>query len=328
MLEKKFDGLMESFSITGNKIAVAVSGGADSTALSVLLSNWAKKNGKELIALIVNHNIRKEAEKEAELTSSRLTKLKIKNEILTFRGEKKQTGLMEFAREIRYQILISWCKKNKVKTLFVAHNMEDQAETILIRLGRGTGLSGLAGILPESEALGIKILRPLISVHRTEIEKLLKDKKIKWVDDPTNKKLEFKRNHLRFLFEYAGAEKDLLVERIADMAKHVQRARGFIDGETAKALKKTVNFSKGMAVLDLDIFRKTHKEIALRLLSEVLKTIGGKAETPRFDNLERLYNQMVIVGFKGATLSGVMLKPSKKLREAGKIIFEKERKRP
>ena len=137
--------------ITESVVAVGVSGGADSLALALML----KDAGKSVVALTVNHCLRKEAQAEAEYVASLMKKHGIEHHILLWNeGAKIAKGIEEAARVARYKLMFDYCKKHKIKVLATAHHMRDQAETFLLRLQRGSGLFGLSAMLPVTEREG------------------------------------------------------------------------------------------------------------------------------------------------------------------------------
>ncbi len=322
MLQEKLNKMLNR-KVTARKpkVAVAVSGGIDSMALALLAAAWTK----DVTALTVDHGIRKEAAEEAKQVAKWMKKLKIKHHILTNKKEKPKSDVMNYAREVRYSLLTDWCKKNKIDALLVAHNLEDQAETVLMRMERGSGVDGLSGIPPENTINGVRILRPLISISRKDLKKFLKEKKQKWIEDPTNKNTKYKRNKTReVLNAITDVEKDVLVKRFADIAGHMQRVKGFLETASDNAFKNSVVVEEKRFLLDGARFRSLHEEIALRLLTDLLVKAGKKGERPRFDNLKNLYENLMREDFKAATLAGCRVFASIKKRENGKIIFISE----
>ena len=147
--------------ITGDRVAVGVSGGADSLALVFLLDEILRPQGRRVIALTVDHGLREESSAEADYVSQLMAKYGIEHHILVWQGKKPSTGIEEAAREARYALLCGWCQAHEVETLCVAHHQQDQAETFLIRLQRGSGLTGLCGMSELSRRDGLKIVRQI-----------------------------------------------------------------------------------------------------------------------------------------------------------------------
>ena len=128
----------------GLTIAVAVSGGADSLALTFLLKEWCADNATHLVALTVDHRLRQDSTQEAQALHTLLTSHGIDHHILTWDGSKPTAALQEKARLKRYELLESWCQKHNVPYLFLGHHTGDQSETYCMRLRRHSGLLGLA----------------------------------------------------------------------------------------------------------------------------------------------------------------------------------------
>lgn len=284
---------LETYKIKG-KIACAVSGGIDSLALAYLLRE------QDIVALIVDHGLRKESEVEAKRTSALLNDLGIENTILKKKNSIK-SNLQEEARKLRYGLLIDYCKKHKIKYLATAHHAEDNAETFLLRLSRGSGLDGLTAIAPISEMDGIKIIRPVLSFKKTDLKKLLVKNKIKWVEDPTNKTDKYKRNQLRqALSKLEDAE--LITQRINDAATNLIRVRDYIEIEALNAYKSTISEN----TIDLKKLAKLHDEIAYRVLVKVIMDISGAEKKPRFEKLKRLKTDLI--AGKTRTLNGLIFR--------------------
>lgn len=257
----------------------------------------------EVTALIVNHNLRRAAKAEAKRASQILTKAGIKNEILEYKGKAPKANVQEAARKLRYELLIGYCKKNGIDFLATAHHADDNAENFLLRLARGSGVDGLSSMKESMRMDGITLIRPLLKFSKTELEKYLKTKKVKWVEDATNKTSKYKRNSLRHALEKVE-DRDLITKRINDASQSMSRVRNFLEAETAKAEKTVVNYSDKAAELDTAKFAKLHEEIAFRLLSKVISRLSPKPKKPRFSELQTLKN--ALLNGQKKTLSGLV----------------------
>ena len=296
------DNFFHKHKISG-KIACAVSGGVDSLALAYLLAQNHK-----IVALIVDHGLRKESVAEAKRTAKILDGLGIENFILK-KPNKIKANLQEEARKLRYGLLVDYCKKHKIENLATAHHADDNAETFLLRLSRGSGLDGLTAIPEISELDGIKLLRPLLGFSKNELTAILRKNKIKWVEDPTNKTDKYKRNKLRQALDKLE-DKELITQRINDAAENLSRVREFIENETEKAFKACVSGN----ILDGAKLAKLHDEIAYRVLVKLIMQLSKAEKKPRFEKLKRLKNDL-LAGQK-RTLNGLIFTP-----KAGKIII-------
>ena len=211
------------YGIENATIAVGVSGGADSLALALSLH----EQGKKIIALTVDHGLRPESKNEAEYVASIMQKFGIEHHILTWDGEKPQTGVEEAARQARYNLLFEFCKKHGIKYLATGHHRRDQAETFLLRLSRGSGVFGLSGILPVSERNGITIIRPQLDASPDDLKQYLKAKNVSWVEDPMNDITDFVRVKIRkFLPQLQNIGID--EAKLAQTAATLQHTREFL----------------------------------------------------------------------------------------------------
>ena len=170
--------------ITGAKVAVGVSGGADSLALVLLLDELLRPQGRQVIALTVDHGLREESATEAAYVAKLMAEHEIEHHILVWQGEKPSTGIEEAARDARYALLRGWCQANGVEILCVAHHQQDQAETFLMRLQRGSGVTGLCGMAEVNELDGVSIVRPLLNISSECLKNYLQLRNISWVEDP------------------------------------------------------------------------------------------------------------------------------------------------
>ena len=284
--------------ITG-KIACAVSGGIDSLALVYLLSQI-----REVTGLIIDHGLRQESASEAKMTAGILRGLGIENVILRKENTIK-ANLQEEARKLRYELLIGYCCEHEIKYLATAHHAEDNAETFLLRLSRGSGLDGLSAISEISQMDGVTLIRPVLRYTKSELKKVLLENKINWVEDPTNKTDKYKRNKLRqALAQMEDAE--LVTRRINDAAENLSRVRDYLEIETEKTFWTCYSGDE----LDVDEFEKLHEEIAYRLLVKIILQMSGAEKKPRFEKLKRLKND--IVNGKPCSLHGLIFVPKER----------------
>ena len=269
MLEKHFK--TKDLPQATTKIAVAVSGGADSMCMALLLSKFYKK----LTALIVDHGLRSESAKEAKLVKSRLIKLGIEAVILKWDGLKPKSNIHEHARKARYELLTEYCKENKIKNLFLAHTKNDQAETVMLRIYRGSGIDGISAMREKTLKNGVIILRPLLDVTRTQIEEYLQSKKIKWVNDPSNYNTKYERVKVRRLINSLD-DKELWIDRLNLLANNAQRSSGFIKETVKKEFSKIIRLDKlgYVEVLHAKFFY-LHEEIALKILVKIFAIFNG-----------------------------------------------------
>lgn len=193
-----FEKAMKSFGFpNGEKIAVAVSGGADSMALCLLAQEFVRQNGGEILALVVDHGLRSCSEQQARLTADRLEQRGIPSRILTWTGEKPRHGIEQAAREARYRLLSGACRREGCRALLLGHHRQDQAETFLIRQAKNSGPAGLAGMSAVRAADFGRILRPVLGIYPAALREYNRACSINWVEDETNLSDDFDRGRLR-----------------------------------------------------------------------------------------------------------------------------------
>ena len=230
-------GFFEQYQIDDEVIAAGVSGGADSLALVLRLNDWAKQNGRRIVALTVEHGLRDESAAEAQYVAKLMAEFGIEHHILPWVGDKPDTGIEEAARKARYDLLAEWCKANKVRVLATGHHLRDQAETFLLRLIRGSGVYGLSGILPVSERGGLIIVRPQLDKTPDELRGYLRERGVRWVEDPSNQNQDFLRVKIRKFLPKLAQGIGLTEERLAATAAVLAETRAFIEAEVQKIIQ-------------------------------------------------------------------------------------------
>jgi tRNA(Ile)-lysidine synthase len=178
-------------------VAVAVSGGPDSLALTLLADRWARRRGGVAWGLTVDHGLRPESAAEARIVAAWLAARGIPHETLVWQGAKPASGIQEAAREARYRLLSEWCRARGILHLFTAHHREDQVETYLIRRRAGSGPDGLAAMSAVRELSGCRLVRPLLAVPRGRLAALLAAEGQPFLRDPSNANPAFERARLR-----------------------------------------------------------------------------------------------------------------------------------
>lgn len=175
------------------RVAVAVSGGADSLCLGLLAHRWRARS----VALIVDHGLRPDAAREAQETQEILTRRGMEAHILRLTHLSKMRGVQARARAARYDILTQWCRQHGIMDLLVAHHRRDQAETYFLRKEKQSGASGLAGMAAARFTPDVRIIRPLRDAHPQRLRATLDAENIKWVEDPSNLNAQFRRVAIR-----------------------------------------------------------------------------------------------------------------------------------
>jgi tRNA(Ile)-lysidine synthase len=288
---------LESFNqlfVNCKKLAIAVSGGADSMALIVLCQLWAEQNDCQIVALTVDHGLRAESGAEAELVQRWMQTMGIEHHILQWKkSEQPTSNIQAQAREARYDLLTNWCLQNNVEYLGIAHHLDDQAETFLLNLFRGSSIDGLSCMPVISVYNDIKIVRPLLDVTKAELVNLLIEQNLTWVEDPSNHNEQYTRTLIRqFIAEQNILDPILLSKRLADTAKHMARVRQSIELSTNHYMQQVVILEDSGAKLQGKLFATLPQEEALRILENIIRAIGG-VDKLRFHSLLRVYNLVV-----------------------------------
>jgi tRNA(Ile)-lysidine synthase len=294
------------------RVAVAVSGGSDSMALALLAADWAARCGGAIIAITVDHGLRPAAAAEAGQVGRWLRARGIAHRILRWRPSAGALpgGLQAAAREARYGLLADWCRRHGVFHLALAHQQEDQAETLLLRLARGSGLDGLAAMAPIAERATVRLIRPLLPIARARLRATLAAARQPWIDDPSNDDPAHARIRMRRLLPALAAEGGDAV-RLAATAAHLGRARAAIDDAVADLLAEAAAiYPAGYVRLDPAVLRTAPAEVSLRALARCLMAVGGNEYVPRLDRLERLHGKIRARALGGgATLAGCLVIP-------------------
>lgn len=301
------------------RLAVAVSGGADSLALALLSHDWAKKRGVALTALTVDHRLRSESAAEARQVARWLKARGIDHRILVWKhGRKPAANLQAQARDARYALLQDHCRRAGITHLLLAHHRDDQAETLLLRAARGSGVDGMAGMAPARPAAdGLLLLRPLLDTDKARLVATLRRYRQEWVEDPSNADTGFARVRVRraldLLSGHDAAARAELVTHLAQSAANLARARAALTEQAHAVLRAaTMVAPAGIAWLDPAPLRIAADEVSLRALARLLMAIGGQALPPRLERLERLLLWLREDAAKPETLHRCALRPAEK----------------
>ena len=292
------------------RVAVAVSGGPDSLALALLAQAWAQHNAGPIVALTVDHGLREAAAAEARQVRQWLAAQGISHHILKWRGPKPARGVQAAAREARYRLLADWCRRHGMLNLLLAHHCDDQAETVLFRLTRGSGLDGLAGMAAITERSGIRLLRPLLGIPKARLRATLVAADQEWIEDPSNLDPAFARTRVRDSLRTLAAA-GVAARDLAAAARDIASQRVALEEATGGLLARAVTLHPaGFCLLDPDVLAAVPEALARRGLMRVLMCVGGSAYPPRLDRLERLH-QAVRQGELGGgrTLLGCRVLP-------------------
>jgi tRNA(Ile)-lysidine synthase len=286
-------------------IVLAVSGGPDSVALMWLAARWhrALARGPRLIAVTVDHGLRPKSAAEAREVKRLARALDLPHRTLRWTGTKPKTGLPAAARSARYRLLAQAARAGGATHIFTAHTRDDQAETLLMRLVRGSGMAGLAAMARVTEREGLKLARPFLNVSKAQLIATLKKARLGFADDPTNRDLNFTRPRIRTLMPVLAAEggdsrnlarlasrlarANTAVERMVDGAEHYLALRDRQASQAKPAISGLDVKRVDAGGFDAVAFAAMPEEIRVRLLLRAIDRFGreGPAELGKVEAL-------------------------------------------
>jgi tRNA(Ile)-lysidine synthase len=299
-------------------IVLAVSGGPDSVALMWLMARWrrALSKGPRLVAVTVDHGLRPEAAREARNVKALARALDLEHRTLRWTGDKPRSGVPAAARAARYRLLAKAARGAGARHVLTAHTRDDQAETLLMRLLRGSGIAGLSAMARESERDGVVLARPFLDVPKARLIATLSKAGIAFADDPTNRDPIFTRPRLRALLPALAAEGGD-AQSLARLAARFARANAAIElltdgAERYLALKGSAAPERHARDFDAAAFAAMPEEIRLRLLTRAINRFGheGPAELGKVEALLARLNRALAarVGKGAARAAGIRLK--------------------
>ena len=301
-----------------NAFLVAVSGGPDSLALTALSQTYSIEKKKKIFFVLVDHGIRKNSSKEAENVKNLLKK---KGITLTILKNKKKINknVQSQARGIRYQLLLNFCKKYKIKFIMTGHHRDDQIETFLIRLSRGSGVQGLSSMSKVSNLNNTtKLFRPLLDVKKKDLVSLAKYYFGKIFKDPSNTNQKYLRTRIRNLikqFEKNGIKHDRIINSINNLASTRDTLNFYIQRVEKTCLIKKENIIN----INLKKFLLENNEIQLKIFSNCIKKISKNYYPPRAKKVLNLLSGVQSNEKLKATLGGCVINKHKKT-----LIISKE----
>tara|TARA_A100000164_G_scaffold126755_1_gene112478 strand:+ start:1141 stop:2139 length:999 start_codon:yes stop_codon:yes gene_type:complete len=293
-----------------NSFVVGVSGGPDSLALTTITNELAKKNKYKIFFAMVDHGLRKNSAKEATQVKKLLKKQKI-NLIILKNRLKIINNIQKKAREIRYKLLENFCKKKGAKSLIVAHHQDDQVETFLIRLSRGSGVEGLSS-MQEMTILnnGTRLIRPFLDFKKIDLTNIAKRKFGKIFKDPSNKNKRFLRTNIRELKKNL-VKNGLKIEKIMRSIKNIASTKQAIDFYVSESIKKVVSFERKITVINFKKFKSQPREIKFRIINSVVKKRSNSYYPPRSKKVFNLIEGFQTNRIKKCTLGGCIFERKK-----------------
>ena len=307
--------------IKNNRFCIGVSGGPDSLALAFLCKVFSIEFNNKFIALIVDHNLRKQSGNEAQKVKKILKKHKIKTKILTWRGKIPKSNIQFNARNIRYFLFSKECDKLNIQNLVLAHHEDDLIENFFIRLFRGSGLKGLSSlnVRRSSEGNDLNLIRPLINIKKNELI-YISTKVFKfYVTDSSNFKERFLRTRIRNYLDRFKSD-GLDVSKVKLTLSNLQSANQSINFYKEKSIKNyTRLLNDNSYFVSCNLFNYESGEVIFRTISDIISKVSGKYYPPRGKSVKNLVTKIQSKIFEKSTLGGCIIEKSYNF-----LIFKKE----
>jgi tRNA(Ile)-lysidine synthase len=294
-LEALFGALLAPY----QRAVLAVTGGSDSMALMLLAARWVATGkapeGLAIDVATVDHGLRAGSAREATWVAERAKALGFSHTTLVWGGNKPGSALQARAREARYALLVAHARGASPAAVVTAHTADDQAETLLMRLGRGSGLDGLAGMAPSRPLLpdgSVQLVRPLLGLSKGFLAATLKETGGTWLDDPSNERLDFERVRLRAAHDHLSAL-GLSNDKLALSAVRLTRARDALERLTDARLAALVDAHDGaFASIGRAGWEAEAEDVRVRMLARLLGTFGGQAKPAQLSQIEALVSAL------------------------------------
>jgi tRNA(Ile)-lysidine synthase len=303
------------------RVLLAVSGGPDSMALMHLARRWLDLKGREPLSLTVvtvDHGLRPESEGEATFVAEQARALGFSHATIAWTGEKPKTGIQAAARRARYDLLASYAFSSGAACIATAHTEDDQAETLLMRLRRGSGVDGLSAMATISERNGVAVARPLLGFSKGRLMAYLRASRLPFIRDPSNDNAAFERVRLRHATK-ALASAGITRSSLAMTAARLGRSRVALARVTEAFLDRHFQVTPlAQGKVSREALEALPEDIALRALGRILSLIGGAEESPRLMRLEHLLENLKLTKTE-ITLGGCII-----IAASGTLNFYRE----
>ena len=277
----------------GDKIVIGVSGGSDSITLLYLLNKYKEKFKIKLYVCHINHKIREDSTIDEQYVENMCEKMNVpfykKRVQVEQIAKENKIGTEEAGRIIRYEFFREIAKKENANKIAIAHNMNDNAETMLLNLIRGTGLSGLEGITPKEN----NIIRPLINSKKTDINNFCKENNIEYKIDSTNKQNIYRRNIIRNeVIPKLEEINPSIVETLSRTSKIIKQNNTFIKETTKSEYKKIAhifsNEEKTHIEINLKEFNLLNENIKQNVILKAIEEIQGNTKNVEKTNIDEV----------------------------------------
>ena len=294
----------------------------------MVLMNLAKEsdflNDKNVFILVVDHGLRAESKQEAKFVKNEAKKIGFPTRILKWKGSKPNKRIQEEARNKRYSLLTNFCRENNINNLYLAHHLDDQIETFLFRMFRGSGLQGLTSFSSSYERNGLTLIRPLIDTPKSELISYARRKKINWVEDPSNENQKYDRVKLRKvlpLIYKEGFDKKVFLKSV----KKLRLANQALDQITKEFVLQYVIINKNISVfINQELFLTAPEDVQLRVLQNTIRIFSGERYySPNYLKILNLMNwARNDNNISAKTLGGTIFRK----RKGGLILYKEVKK--
>lgn len=290
-------------------IGLAVSGGGDSLALMLLAARWAKgrDDAPAIFVYAVDHGLRPEAADEAAEVVALAARYGLRGRALRWEGDKPETGVQAAARAARYRLIGAAMARDGADLLLTAHHMEDQAETVLMRLAHGSGVEGLRGMAAYSTVEGCAVYRPLLNVPRTVLRRLVAEEGLVPAEDPSNTDLDYERVRWRQLLPTLS-DMGLDPTRLSTFARRMGELDAMVDAEVARLRGLITRLVPGGIEIEQAALAAAPPPVALRLLGRTMAEIGDSRRAHALAPVEALLARLRAEGaLKRTSLHGCLI---------------------
>ncbi len=285
------------------KYVVAVSGGPDSLALVALTKAYMFSKKTKFYYVLVDHNIRKNSSQEAKKVKNLLKKKNLNLKVI-FNKKKISKNIQAEARNTRYDILKNFCRKKNIKVILTAHNLEDQVETFLIRLSRGSGLKGLSSMKALSKINNrVSLFRPLLDTQKKFLMKISKTIFGKYFEDPSNKNKKYLRTKVRNLrkpLENSGIKYEKIFRSIQNLSHSKTTLEEFLN----KIFKELIKEANSEILINFKKYKNLNEEIKMAVINQSIKQLKNNYYDSRSKKVENLMINLEKKNFKNSTLGG------------------------
>jgi len=285
------------------KYVVAVSGGPDSLALVALTKAYMFSKKTKFYYVLVDHNIRKNSSQEAKKVKNLLKKKNLNLKVI-FNKKKISKNIQAEARNTRYDILKNFCRKKNIKVILTAHNLEDQVETFLIRLSRGSGLKGLSSMKALSKINNrVSLFRPLLDTQKKFLMKISKTIFGKYFEDPSNKNKKYLRTKVRNLrkpLENSGIKYEKIFRSIQNLSHSKTTLEEFLN----KIFKELIKEANSEILINFKKYKNLNEDIKMAVINQSIKQLKNNYYDSRSKKVENLMINLEKKNFKNSTLGG------------------------